>query len=90
MAQTDYRLKITRSRDDHELYQVALLKYDPSLISRIALPLAPSQRIRPQQPIAKLLPKPHPDSSQEQQQQPAEVVLSINYAGTVESVGEGF
>jgi hypothetical protein len=89
MAQTDYRLKITRSRDDHELYQVALLKYDPSLISRIALPLAPSQRIRPQQPIAKLLPNSHPDSSQEQQQ-PAEVVLSINYAGTVESVGEGF
>lgn len=89
MAQTDYRLKITRSRDDHELYQVALLKYDPSLISRIALPLAPSQRIRPQQPIAKLLPNSLPDSSQEQQQ-PAEVVLSINYAGTVESVGEGF
>lgn len=89
MAQTDYKLKITRSRDDHELYQVALLKYDPSLISRLLLQLAPAQRIRPQQPVAKLLPKPRPNNCQEQPQ-PVEVVLSINYAGTVECVGEGF
>jgi hypothetical protein len=86
MAQTDFRLKVTRSRDDHEFYTVALPKYDPQRIADLLLELPLPQRIRPHHPIARLL----LNTNTEGQQEPQEQLLSINYAGTVESLGEGF
>lgn len=84
MAQSQPKLRITRSREDYELYHVLFNKYDPQTVQHIHLLTTPQLLIRPHHKFAEVV------TRGEQGQEASTQELVMNHSGRVEAVADCF